>query len=153
MTLALHYLLSPLNYLPWNMSDKDYPPSCTSKGHILQLFKVSSTSVHPLRRSCSLNLQEIWIKRRKGDSYVALKTCFGCIITIVYCSLKYLVCLLLSSLWNPTNCTYCWGEIGQHQSYPTVQTSLITLIVPLIKTTLCTFYLRDNLLSGKISYL
>ena len=30
---------STTNYLPWNISDRHYPPSCTSSGCILQLCK------------------------------------------------------------------------------------------------------------------
>ena len=41
------------NYLPWNSSDQDYLPSCTSSGCILQLWKVPSVLVHLLSRSCT----------------------------------------------------------------------------------------------------
>ena len=51
------------NYLPWYFSDQVYPPSCTSSGCILhvQLYKVSSMSINPLRRSC------IYEKYRQPD--------------------------------------------------------------------------------------
>ena len=32
--------------------DQDYPPSCTSSGHILQPYEALSVLVHPLTRSC-----------------------------------------------------------------------------------------------------
>jgi len=45
----------PLNYLPWNISDKDYPHSCSStpSGGLLQRFKVSSVTVQTLGSSCT----------------------------------------------------------------------------------------------------
>ena len=45
-------------YLPWNSLNQDYPPSCTSSECILQLCKVSSALVHPLRRSCTYKTDE-----------------------------------------------------------------------------------------------
>jgi len=50
-TPVSHIHLSNVNYLP--RLDSDYLPSCTSSDRILQLWKVSSVSVHPLRRSCA----------------------------------------------------------------------------------------------------
>ena len=35
-----------------SLKDLDYPPSCTSLDRILQLCKVSSVSIHLLRRCC-----------------------------------------------------------------------------------------------------
>ena len=68
------------NYLPWNNSDPDYPPSCTSSGCMLHLFKVLSVLVHPLRRSCAY--------KKYGQTGWFLSTpqifdCGGIMITIV----------------------------------------------------------------------
>ena len=40
-------------YLPWNISNQYYPLPCTSSGCILHLCKVSSVSLHLLRRKCA----------------------------------------------------------------------------------------------------
>jgi len=59
------------NYLPFNISDRDYPPLCTSQEGILQLYKVSSISVHSFRRSWLIQHLD-----RKGDSYnTPIKLC------------------------------------------------------------------------------
>ena len=45
--------LSKFNYLPWNNLDWGNPPSYSSTSRVLQLCKVSSLSVHLLRKSCA----------------------------------------------------------------------------------------------------
>ena len=68
--------LYPLNYLPWNSSDQDHPPLCTSSGLILQLCKVSSVSVHLLLRGCAYRQTDRQTYRHMeghSDSYTPLK--------------------------------------------------------------------------------
>ena len=45
--------LSNGKYLPWNISDRDNPSSCTSSGCVMQQCKVSLVWVQPFRRSCA----------------------------------------------------------------------------------------------------
>ena len=61
------------SYLPWNRSDQDYPPSCTSSGPILQLCKVSSVFINLLRRSCTY--KKCGHTHRQSDSYIPPKPC------------------------------------------------------------------------------
>ena len=77
IVLALE--LSPLIFL-----DRDYLPSCTSQGHILQLCKVSSILVHPFRR------------RKYGCMIVHTNT--------VYCELyvSYFAGKAVLMSWEPT---------------------------------------------------
>ena len=42
-----------LNYLPFQILDRDHISSCTSAGSVLQLCKVSQKFNKPLRRSCA----------------------------------------------------------------------------------------------------
>ena len=54
------------NYLPCNVSDRNYLPSCTSVGYILQMCKGSSVLVHPFRKSRTYDW-DIWTDEQTGS--------------------------------------------------------------------------------------
>ena len=47
-----------LNYLPFQILDRNHIPSYTSPGNVLQLCKVSQKSNRPLRRSCAYKVHD-----------------------------------------------------------------------------------------------
>ena len=57
-TLILHYELSPLKFISWNLTNQDYSPLCTSSSRKLQLCEVSLVSNQQLRRSWAYKTDE-----------------------------------------------------------------------------------------------
>ena len=62
-----------MSYLPCNISDRDYPPSCISPVPTLQLFKVSSSSVYPFKSCAYKRFGQLDGQTCRGvDSYIPL---------------------------------------------------------------------------------